>query len=403
MSDVRDAVLDDAAGLIAQPSENPPGEEASVAAWLVDRFDRSTVSFDVDRVDVAPDRPNVVARVGDASKGSILLTGHMDAVPANPDEWTVHPYQPTVRDGRLIGRGSADMKGALAAMIVATERYVAQTSAPGEVILAFVVDEEHGGAGTRSLVEQGIDADLAVVGEPTDLDVCTAIKGVARYHVNVRGTSCHSGTPDEGRDAIRAAGELIDRIAALDDDLETTSHSILSHEDITVTEIDGGLAPNVVAPEVSATVDWRFLPRQLDPDRFDSRLQEQMEELSVEGTSFDVDIDRTVFARAGETDPEHPMVKQAIDAIRTAGAPGGVVGFNAATDARFFIHDAGIPTIHFGPGSLTKDAHTVDESILVDDLERAVHGYEAILDRLLLGGQLKRLKYWCAAVSGEKQ
>lgn len=383
MSETREAVLSAAEELISRPSENPPGDEAAVAEWLTDRFENSAVEFDVSTETVAPGRPNVVARAGDPEKGTILLTGHTDIVPADPAEWTSHPYEPEVRDGRLFGRGSADMKGAIAAMIVGAERYLEHTEEPGEVVLAFVVDEEHAGSGTQALVESGVDADLAVVGEPTNIDVCTAIKGVARYEVTVQGESCHSGMPDEGRDAIRGAAELVDRVVALDGDLEATSHAVLAHEDVTVTELESGLAPNVVAPEATATIDWRFLPGQTDPAEFDNRLSARIEDLAVDGSTFDVDIERTVFARAGETSPEHPSVRAAIEAVRSAGAPGDVVGFNAATDARFLIHDAELPTVHFGPGSLSDDAHTVDESVGVDELLSAVDGYEAILDRLL--------------------
>lgn len=383
MSETREAVLSAAEKLISRPSENPPGDEAAVTEWLTHRFENSPVEFDVSTEPVASGRPNVVARGGDPKNGTVLLTGHTDVVPADPAGWTSHPYEPEVRDGRLFGRGSADMKGALAAMIVGAERYLERTEEPGEVVLAFVVDEEHAGTGTQALVESGVDADLAVVGEPTDLDVCTAIKGVARYEVTVQGESCHSGMPDEGRDAIRGAAELVERVAALDADLETTSHAVLAHEDVTVTELESGLAPNVVAPDATATIDWRFLPGQTDPVEFDERIAARIEDLAVDGPAFDVDVERTVFARAGETAPEDPSVRAAIEAVRSVGAPGDVVGFNAATDARFLIHDAELPTVHFGPGSLSDDAHTVDESVAVEDLLTAVDGYEAILDSLV--------------------
>jgi acetylornithine deacetylase/succinyl-diaminopimelate desuccinylase-like protein len=94
-------------------------------------------------------------------------------------------------------------------------------------------------------------------------------------------------------------------------------------------------------------------------------------------------VDRTVFARAAETDPDHPAVAMVLDAARDRGVDAELVGFNAATDARFLVHDAGVPTLHFGPGSITDDAHTVDESVAVDDLVTAAAVYEAALERLL--------------------
>lgn len=382
-ADSREAVLIAAKELVSLPSENPPGDERSVAEWLESRLAASSVPFAVETDEVLPDRPNVVARAGDPARGSVLLTGHTDVVPAETADWTTDPYDPTVRDGRLLGRGAADMKGAVAAMIVAAERYFERAASPGEVVLAFVVDEEHGGSGMQAFVEAGVDADLALVGEPTDMDVCTAIKGVARYDAVVRGESCHSGQPDEGRDAIAGLNRLLDRVEALDEELEATAHPVLAHEDVTVTEISGGLAPNVVADRAEATIDWRFLPGTTDPDPFDERLRATLGDLVVDGKRLDLELDRAVFARAAETDSAHPLVAKTMDAVREAGVEAEFVGFDAATDARFLVHDADVPTVHFGPGSITEDAHTVDESVAVDDLVRTVDVYEAVLAALL--------------------
>jgi succinyl-diaminopimelate desuccinylase len=381
--DSRDAVLTAAKALISRPSENPPGNERSVAEWLESRLVESSVSFTVETNEVLSNRPNVIARVGDPQHGSVLLTGHMDVVPVDRTEWTNDPYDPVVRDGRLYGRGAADMKGALAAMLISTERYVKSTETPGEVVLAFVVDEEHRGAGTQALIEDGIATDAAVIGEPTDLNISTAIKGVVRYEATVSGESCHSGQPDKGRDAIAGLRELLDRVAALDADLESTSHDILAHEDVTVTQVSGGLAPNVVADHATATIDWRFLPGTTEADPFDQRIRETLTNLAVANTAFDVDLDRSVFARAGETDGDHPFVSTVVDAAHKTGVAADLVGFNAATDARFLIQDADIPTVHFGPGSLTDDAHTVDESVAIDDLVATVDVYETLLNRFL--------------------
>lgn len=383
MSEPRRNVSAVARELIARRSENPPGEEAAVAEWIADWLERSPVEFDVTVDQVAPGRPNVVASAGDPAVGTVVLNGHTDVVPADPSGWTDDPYEPTVRNGHLVGRGSVDMKGAIAAMMIAAERVVSERDDPPGVVLAFVVDEEDGGTGAARAVESGVaaDADLVVVGEPTSLNVCTAIKGVSRYTVRVEGEGCHSGQPDQGRDAVRGVAELVDRIAALDETLEATDHPVLTSEDVTVTELDAGLAPNVVAPDATATVDWRFLPGQTDPEAFDERLAERTATLRAGGQRFDSTIERTVFARAAQTDPSHPAVRTAVEAVREAGADGEIVGFDAATDARFFVHDAGAPTIHFGPGSLAEEAHTVDESVSVAALRTAVDGYERILER----------------------
>lgn len=369
--------------LVARASENPPGDERGVAERVLERLKASPAPFNVETTEVFEGRPNVVARAGNPERGSLLLAGHTDVVPADESNWTTDPYNPTVRSGRLVGRGTADMKGAIAAMVIAAERYLDSAEDPGEVVLAFVVDEEHGGNGMQRLVDDGVSADSAVIGEPTGLNVCTAIKGVARYEVSVHGESCHSGQPDEGQNAIHGLRELLDRIERLDAALESTGHEVLAHEDVTVTEVSGGLAPNVVADRADATIDWRFLPGTTEPDPFDERLRSTLTDLSVDGFEFPVDIDQTVFARAGETDPDHPIVTSVIDAARENGVDAALVGFDAATDARFLINDAEIPTVHFGPGSITEDAHTVDESVAVDELTTTAAVYESILESTL--------------------
>lgn len=384
MTDDSADVVDLTAELVNHPSENPPGDERPVVEYLCTRLDDSPVPFDVETYDVVDDRPNVVARAGDPGRGTVLLTGHVDVVPANRGDWTGDPYEARESDGRLVGRGTTDMKGALAAKLVATETYFAQIDHPGEVILAFVADEEHLGRGTRALVERGVEADAAIVGEPTELDVSVATKGVVRYRITVSGVSCHSGRPDEGVDAIAGLSTVLDRIASLDKEVRSdTRHDLLEPETVTVTEVSGGIAPNVVADEAVATVDWRFLPGPADPDAFDERLSALLAGVTVDGEPVDIEVERTVFARGAEIRASHDLVDALSQAAREAGASGDPVGFNAATDARFLANDASIPTAHFGPGSLDDDAHTVDESVAIADLATTVETYRRALERLL--------------------
>jgi acetylornithine deacetylase/succinyl-diaminopimelate desuccinylase family protein len=377
-------VVELAGELVERESENPPGNERAVAESLRDRLESSPVPIDVDFYEVEADRPNVVARAGDPENGTVLLTGHVDVVPANAADWSGDPYELRERGDRVVGRGISDMKGALAAKVLAAERYYADADRPGEVVLAFVVDEEANGAGTRALVERGLDADVAIIGEPSELQACVAQKGVVRYELTVRGESGHSGRPDDAVNAISGIRRVIERVEALDDRLrEETEHPHLAPETVTVTEIAGGIAPNVVPDSVTATVDWRFLPGTTSPDAFDRRIAETVEGATLDGEQVDVGVERTVFARAAEIPADHDLVEAVTDAADRAGVSAEVVGFNAATDARFLVHDADIPTVLFGPGSIERDAHTVDESIRAADLAATVDTYRGALDELL--------------------
>lgn len=385
MTDIsRDELIALTAELVGIASENPPGEEADVATAIAERIEASPVDFELEVSEVLPDRPNVVARAGDPDQGTVLLTGHTDVVPAEADQWSGDPNELREEDGKLIGRGVADMKAALAAKLLASEAYLTGTDDPGEVVLGFVVDEEHLGRGTRAMIEGGIDADAAIVGEPTELDTCVAQKGVARYRVRVEGENAHSGTPDEGTDAIRAAGRLLVALESLDGELrDEWRHELLAPETITVTEIEGGIAPNVVADRVELVADWRFLPgRVTSPDPFDDRIERLVSSTDLEA-NVDVDIERTVFARSAEIPADDDLVKTVVEAAADASVESEPLGFNAATDARFLVHDADVPTVLFGPGSIENDAHTVDESIAVDSLVATARVYRNALDRLL--------------------
>jgi len=370
--------------LVAIASENPPGNEGEVATYLTERLAASSVPFDIEVHEVAPGRPNVIARVGDPRNGSVLLCGHTDVVPAAATDWSGDPYDLRECNGRLIGRGVADMKGALAAKLLAAERYYHETDDPGEVILAFVVDEEHDGAGARALVDRGIDADAAVIGEPTELEVCIAQKGVLRSHIVVHGRGAHSGRPDEGLNAIVGAARVVERLETLDATLrEETTHPLLAPETLTVTEISGGTAPNVVPDRVRLTVDWRLHPERTDPGVLDERLVETVSGPLIDDQPLSIDLERTVFARGAAVDPESDLIEETVRAASAVGRSASVIGFNAATDARFLVHDAGIPTILFGPGSIERDAHTVDESISKADLVATMETYTELLTRLL--------------------
>lgn len=371
--------------LVAEPSENPPGNEQRVADHLTNRLDRSPVPFNVVTTEIESGRPNVVARAGDPDRGTVLLNGHMDVVPADSDEWTGDPYDLREDGERLVGRGVVDMKGALAAKILAAESYLADVDDPGQVVLGFVVDEERNGTGARALVESGLDVDCAIIGEPTDLDVCVAQKGVARYELEVRGRSSHSGRPDKGVNSINGMCRVLERIESFNDRLEeTTDHPLLAPETIATTEIECVGSPNTIPNSTTATVDWRFHPgRDTDPEPFTRELGDALDGLTLRGKPIDVRIEPTVFARAAAVDPSHSAVNNLVKAAADVGVSSERTGFNAATDARFFIHDASIPTVLFGPGSIERDAHTVDESVRIDDLIVTAEIYEHALRRLL--------------------
>ena len=229
MADVpEDSLVDLLTEIIARETVNPPGNESTLASYFVERFKASSVEFDIELQEVQPGRPNVIVRAGDPAKRSLLLTGHMDVVPASADDWLGDPFELRRENDRLIGRGTTDMKGALAAKLVAAETFLDDHDDTGEVILAFVVNEEVGGMGTEALVEGGIEADAAIIGEPTRLQVAIAEYGAVGYSLTVSGESGHSGRPDLAINAIDGLRRVLDQVKPLDDDVRIDEHDLFT-------------------------------------------------------------------------------------------------------------------------------------------------------------------------------
>src|SRR4051812_22967376 len=188
--------------LVAIDSRNPviapggPGEStaASLLAGVLADW-----GFEVELQEVAPGRPNVIARTGRRGGPVLMFNGHLDIVGT---EGMVHePFDPALRDGRIYGRGSADMKGGIAAMCAAAARAASATNA--ELVIAAVIDEENESLGTRALVDRGIRADAAVVTEPTQLAIMPAHRGFVWLEIELRGRAAHGSRYDIGVDAIR--------------------------------------------------------------------------------------------------------------------------------------------------------------------------------------------------------
>jgi len=174
-----DEIIELTRQLIRIPSENPPGGEGEIAEFIAEKL--KDLGLTVRVYEFKPGRPSVVGLLsGVKEKPTLMFNGHMDTVPVgDKDLWSVEPFEGVLRDGRIYGRGAADMKGALAAMIASVKAIVeSEVNLRGRLILTFVADEEVTGYGTRDLIRRGYRADFAIVGEPNELNVQTAHKGL---------------------------------------------------------------------------------------------------------------------------------------------------------------------------------------------------------------------------------
>lgn len=369
-----------ACALVRVDSRNPtlvpgaPGER-EVARVLAETL--SAWEFDVAVREAAPGRPNVIARTGAMREGgpSLMFNGHLDVVGV---EGMRHPpFDAIERDGRIYGRGSADMKGGVAAMCAAAARAAeAVAGTGGELVIAAVIDEEYESLGTRALLDWGVRADAAIVTEPTRLAINPAHRGFAWLTVTVRGRAAHGSRYDIGVDAIRHAGLLLAELDALQEEtLARRSHPLLGHASLHASLIQGGTGMSTYPDRCVLRIERRTLPGERAEDALEE-LRAACARVRTRRPTFDADVTLDVAQGPSDVPPDAPIVRALADAIVEGGGAPRVEGMTAWTDAAL-LNDAGIPAICYGPGDIGL-AHAAEEWVPRAEIERAAD----TLDRL---------------------
>ncbi|WP_276280691.1 M20 family metallopeptidase [Halorussus caseinilyticus] len=367
--------------LVSIPSHDDETEAGDyVENWLREETDadvtRDGAGNVVARRDPEGDAAASVADDTSESAESLALVGHHDVVPPDDSQTTDDgSYVVSERDGRLYGRGTADMKGAVAAAMLAfRDADLGDTAAdsPRELVFASFVGEEQGGIGARAAIEDGFAPDYAVVGEGSTgysaegvTDVAVAHKGRRGSTVVARGTSAHASEPEAGENAVYRACDAVDVVR----DLDFPATEVLGEEvrgSVAVTEIDGGSAWNVIPEECTVTIDERTVPgERADLERVET----------VEGVEWRVDQDlppmrcddedfaETVLTAASETQDSDPRL----------------VSKPHATDAGW-LAEAGTTCVVCGPAE-PGEAHTDDESASLAVLERCYEIYRGAAER----------------------
>jgi succinyl-diaminopimelate desuccinylase len=322
----------------------------------------------------APERPNVIALVDGGLPGpTLMFEGHTDVVTeGDRAAWSYDPFGGDIVDGRLYGRGAADMKGGVAAMLFAAAALASEGRFPGRLLLAALADEEGLMLGVKDFVARGHTKGVAaaIVCEPEGGEVCVAQKGALRLAVEARGRMAHGAMPDQGVNPIPPLAAFAASCRRLEAELQALSgsHDLLGLPYITPTVIRAGSPDqlNVIPDRAWLGLDVRTTPA-VDHDRLVRRLRDAC----GDGLSLSVIEDRP----ATETPPDHPVVQAVVEAHRRVhgSAPrlGGVPG---ATDGTILSRDAGIPIVTYGPGGKWI-AHQADEYVEVEELVRAAEVY----------------------------
>lgn len=359
------------AELIALPSVNPaflPAGDPRAGEHRVADFLAATAArggLDVEFHEVSPNRRNLIARFTPSGrvKKRVVLAPHTDTV--GDLGMSDRLFQPEIRNGRLYGRGACDTKGSVASMLMAVLSLALQGRRPAttEIIFAGLIDEENSQLGSRALVRSGFKADLAIVGEPTQLQVVTAHKGDLWLKVTTRGKSAHGAKPHLGKNAIHSMAQIINLIET---DYATTlknqSHPLLGQATVNVGSIRGGTQPNIVPDWCEISIDRRTLPGETSA----SVLRGLRKFLLKHGLKATINDSKGAPAPSLETNPRLPLVQALLASV----GQNSTVGVDYFCDAAILAAGA-IPSVVFGPGDIAQ-AHTATEWISVRQLDQAV-------------------------------
>ncbi len=371
--------------------------EADAARFVADTL--AAAGLDPIVEEVAPGRPNVICDWSGSGftperDRTLMFEGHTDVVTeGDPSAWAVPPFEGRIVDGRLVGRGSADMKAGVAAAIGATlaVRAVAP-DLPGRIRLGIVVDEEGMMLGIKHFIASGWadDVDGAIVCEPEENELCLVQKGAMRVRIDVRGRMSHGAMPYAGVNPLRAVGRLLvglERIEA-DEQARCGEHPHLGLPWITPTILRApvrGEAQSNVAPEAaSVNLDIRTVPAQ-DHEALMAAIRalaaRVADEVLAESTAaeprLDIAVDCFESRPSTETAPDDPLVRALQAAYRPVlGKPVRFGGVPGATDGTFLSAEAGVPIVTVGPGD-REIPHQVDEFVRVDEMVASARLYAA--------------------------
>ena len=374
-SDLRQLVCE----LVAIESVNPDlvatgsGESKIadfVGAWL------TAQGLSVQVVEPAPGRKSVIGVLAGSGGGtSLMLNAHMDTVGAGG---MTDPFAPAVRDGRIYGRGAYDMKGSLAAiMLVARE--AKKMALRGDLIIAAVADEEVGSLGTEAVLHR-IEADAAIVTEPTELRLCLAHKGFAWLEVEARGVAAHGSRPDLGVDAVAHMGRVLTGVLELDRRLRAgRKHLLLGTGSVHASLIEGGQEWSTYPARCVVKVERRTIPGE-DGESALRELEEVIAAARAEDPELDASV-RLLMERPWSQLGADSFVTEAVEsaASNVLGRAPEVIGVAYWMDMAL-SNAIGVPTVAFGPSG--EGAHADVEWVDLASLETCVRVYLGVVEQL---------------------
>lgn len=363
--------------MVAIDSINPdliPGSagEEKIARFIADWF--VSAGLEVVWDEPSPGRPNVIGIARATGGGrSLLLNAHMDTVGIAGME---RPHDPFIQNNRLYGRGAYDMKGGLAAIMVAGAT-AKKRALRGDVIITAVSDEEFASIGTASIIKKWT-ADAAIVTEPTELNICTAHKGFVWLDIETEGIAAHGSRPDLGVDAIAKMGKVLVGIEELDHSLRfTPSHRLLGSGSVHASLIQGGQELSSYPNYCFLGVERRTIPGET-LQKVETEISAILDQIATSDLSFKATVKTRMVREPCEISLDEPIVRMLFHKTATMlGHEPIEIGQTGWMDSAL-LSSAGIPTVIFGPGG--EGAHAVVEWSNLEHVERCAEILTAVAE-----------------------
>ncbi len=349
-----------------------PGE-SEIADYLETWMD--SMGLETSRYDVKPRRPNVVGILKGRGGGrTLMLNGHTDTV--GVDYMNIDPFDPVVKDGQLFGRGSADMKGGLAASMEAVKSIINQgVSLKGDIVLACVCDEEFASIGTEKLMED-IKVDAAIVGEATGGHIQVAHKGFAWIDIETRGLAAHGSAYKVGIDAIVKMGHVLIGLESLQGILEEIKHPLVGPGSVHASIINGGRELSTYPDKCKLQIERRLIPLETR-DSIDKEMSDLLHNISEGDTTFNADYRITFYRSPMEISTEEKICKTLREATKKiTGSSPKWIGSSGWMDTEI-IWRKGVPAVAHGP--LGYGAHAKEEHVVLDSVLEVARIHERVI------------------------
>ena len=366
--------------LISFDTSGPPTKEKPLAEWIRDFLDDLGVNAELQ--EVAPDRANVIAKIGEGKGPGLLLSGHIDVVPPGKlDLWTVtSPFKPVVMDGKLYGRGSCDMKGPDACILQAV-RELLNEDFKRQLTLVFTSGEDTSGWFVTKVIEDEKvtprDALYGVIPEPSMMRIIRCHKAAAGARVILHGKAAHSSRPELGVNAILKGADFLQEVAKFQDELNKTTHPLLGSTTLKPTLINGGFKSNIIPDLCEINLNCRLIPQHRGVDTLTRWLEGLITKCVDRDETFKAEIVDASASIPLEVPEDNEIVRILKDIMNTE--PNGAPYYTEAPN----YTQAGISTVICGPGNIDQ-AHTPNEYITLEQMNYGVKILKEVITKVCL-------------------